>query len=556
MHKLICLTLLALPIVISQTLQSPTSPSTTTPSTSAPASSDETKDVPSNSSDQFVSTSGVILVRGNGLYNGVSGERFFLKGLTYDYAVSDEYYTKYSKDAIASNLKDLEYNTLRIYNVNPDSSYKLFMADMAKLGLYIVVSGTPDDSTYYGKYRYATMAKHSGPTGTVDPDTGKIDKSHTCYPTLLLEYGKRILEQFAAYDNTLAFVVANEVMQGDLMAASCVKRYTADLKSWMRKNADKMRMIPLAYAAADSSHGSEIPNADEYHTIKLQGLLCGDKMEKGMMQQSIDIYLINEYRWCPGSSFSDAYERFLLMAKGLPIVVAFGESGCKVSDKAPRKFDNVPYLYKKPSETDGFTSIWSGVLMYSYGQAKLDETSLFPLFEGGSMDPLGVPSKEGTADYTNLVKAFATTPIFKEVADWEADKKCEWVPKNPFQPDVSNKRASKDGWILPSCSSKSLQVVDGDTWIAATREGGICNDKGTTCDVVVKDKISSATQVDLCGSAILKSIPVSYDKGTGSGEKENVESVTLSDKESSEAASPSKMLTYAICTIVILLGML
>lgn len=476
--------------------------------------------------------------------------------MTYDYAVSDEYYTKYSKEAIASNLKDLEFNTMRIYNVNPDSSYKLFMADMAKLGLYVIVSGTPDESSYYGKYRYATMSKRSGPTGTVDSDTGKIDTKHTCYPTLLLEYGKRILQQFAAYDNTLAFVVANEVMQGDLTAASCVKRYTADLKSWMRKNAEKMRMIPLAYAAADSSYGSEIPDADEYHTVKIQGLLCGDQMENGMMQQSIDIYLINEYRWCPGSTFSDAYERFFLMAKGLPIVVAFGESGCKVSAKAPRKFDNVPFLYKKPADTKGFSSIWSGILVYSYGQAKLDETSLFPLFAGGSMDPLGEPSKKPTADYTNLVKAFAQSPINKEVAGWKSDKKCEWVPKDLFKPDASNKRASADGWILPSCDSKSLKVVNRDTWIAASREGAICNDQGTPCDVVLKKKVSGASQVDLCGSAILKSIPVSYDKETSNANQNEVDSVSLSEEKSGQSSSAWNALIAAICSMVIFFGIL
>merc|ERR1712137_591289 len=102
---------------------------------------------------------GVIIVRGNKLYNANTGERFFIKGLTYEYAVSDEYYDKYSKATIAENLAGLQYNTLRLYNINPESSYKKFMADMAKLGVYVMVSASPDNDAYYGKYRYSTITK-------------------------------------------------------------------------------------------------------------------------------------------------------------------------------------------------------------------------------------------------------------------------------------------------------------------------------------------------------------------------------------------------------------
>jgi len=155
----------------------------------------------------------------------------------------------------------------------------------------------------------------------------------------------------------------------------------SDLKKWMKVNGKRLRILPLAYAAADSSN-DKVSNADDYHVIKVQGLLCGDKMKDGMMAESIDIYLINEYRWCVDSTFAEAYLRYINMAQGIPIVVAFGEYGCKTSAATSRDWGMVPYMYQEPAKTQKFTAVWSGGLAYSYGEAKLGTDSLFPMFTG------------------------------------------------------------------------------------------------------------------------------------------------------------------------------
>jgi hypothetical protein len=108
--------------------------------------------------------------------------------MTYEYAVSDSYYTKYSKDVIAKNLKGLEFNTLRVYNINPEESYALFMKDMAALGVYVMVAASPDNSEYFGKYRFAPIRKDLPP----ESSTGE-----TCYPALLLEYGKKVCKHLS-----------------------------------------------------------------------------------------------------------------------------------------------------------------------------------------------------------------------------------------------------------------------------------------------------------------------------------------------------------------------
>ncbi|KAE9035228.1 hypothetical protein PR002_g7691 [Phytophthora rubi] len=444
---------------------------------------------------------GVIVVRGNKLYNAKTGERFFIKGLTYEYAVSDDYYDKYSKAAISEHLSGLKYNTLRLYNINPTSSYKKFMNDMAALGVYVLVSASPDNDAYYGKYRYSTITKSLSCSGKVSSGDGAktVDQTETCYPALLLEYGKKIIQNFAQYDNTLGVVVANEIMQADLTAGSCVKAYVADLKNWMTVNGKKLRILPLAYAAADSSN-SDISNADDYHVVKVQGLLCGDKMSNGLMAESIDIYLINEYRWCPDSTFAEAYQRYINMAQGIPIVVAFGEYGCKTSSSTPRDWGMIPYMYQEPSKTKEFTAVWSGGLAYSYGEAKLASDSLFPMFTGGSTDFLGTPSSKSTTDYTNLKAMFAKYSGYTDNAAWTDSTKCTWKPTLETTTQSTNTRATKYGWIVSSCSASNLKLTSSDSWTCSSREGVVCTDDGSTCDVKLSSSVGT-TQEDICGTA-------------------------------------------------------
>lgn len=457
---------------------------------------------------QVAAVGEAVIVRGNKMYNSVTGERFLIKGMTYEYAVSDEYYDKYSKAVIEKSLKGLDFNTLRIYNVNPDASYKKFMNDMAKRGVYIMVSASPDNDEYYGKYRWSTIQKDLGPEGEIVEEGGikKLDRTKTCYPALLLEYGKKIIVNFAQYDNTLAIIVANEVLQFGLTAAACLKQYSADLKNWMMVNANRMRVIPLAYAAADGAYPdtkkadyTKPKDAAEYHVLKIQGLLCGDTMSNGLMQKSVDIYMINEYRWCPDSPGFAVYEPFVWGLSGVPIVVAFGEYGCKEKSHGPRTWKMVPYMYDAPSKTESFNEIFSGGLAYAYGEAKLSTDSLFPMFSGGSQNPLEKPSHIPSADYENLKKMFNDHPVYLEKAKWDEDKKCRWIPELATTTDPArNERAKEYGWIPRSCNVDYLKVQKDDTWTTKPREGAICTNTGATCDVAVNRAVASTTQSSIC----------------------------------------------------------
>ncbi|EQC29604.1 hypothetical protein SDRG_12611 [Saprolegnia diclina VS20] len=440
-----------------------------------------------------------IIVRGNYMYNSETGDRFFMRGMTYEYDVSDDNYATKSKAAIARAVTDFNgtLNTLRIYNVNPEKSYKDFMADMEAEGIYVMVAASPSNVDYFGSYMYSTITKN------LAADTMPM----SCYPSYLLNYGKRIALAFSQYNNTLGMIMANEVMQSSLRPAACVKQYIADVKNWMRAKSTNMRVLPLAYAAADSSYSglqddtekpAVSPAADEYAVIKIQGLLCGDKMIEGVMQQSIDIYLINEYRWCNSNNFGNSYQRLLNLAKGVPIVMALGEYGCDLIN--PRKFDMIPYLFDDSKTSNGFTDVYSGGFAYSFGEASLPKGSNFPLFTGGDVSISGKPGTTATPSYANLLSQFKANPTagFTKAA-WKSDDKCGWVPTLATSVDTSNARAAS-GWIQPTCDK--IKVISTDTWTTVTREGMICNNQGGTCDVPVPAAAAGIpTQKLICNRA-------------------------------------------------------
>ncbi|CAK4514994.1 unnamed protein product [Aphanomyces euteiches] len=455
-----------------------------------------------------------IVVRGNYMYNSVTGERFIMRGITYEYDVSNDNYEKKSKAAITRAVTDFNgtLNTLRIYQINPEKNYSDFMTHMEQEGIYVMLAASPGSQGYFGSYQWSVIAKASPPWG-----------NPTCYPSYLLHYAKAIATMFAPYNHTLGLVMANEVMQASLIAAPCVKRYVADLKEWMRSKHDRMRLLPLAYAAADGAYVGEkdqkekpatLVDANEYATVKIQGLLCGDTMVNGQMQSSIDIYMINEYRYCPGSVFENTYGPLLSMASGLPIVIALGEFGC--DKNPPRDFAMIQYLFGDSTTSKGFSDVFSGGYVYSFGEANLPSGTFYPLFTGGEQSITGNVGTNPTPAYFNLVKKFKEYPPFTDYdkATWNAGNatdRCTWQPSVPTKVQSFNKRATKYGWITNDCSN--VKIVSSDWWWMDSREGAACWGDGAPCDVQVTKDASKPSQQAICGGWTLNNCAKDDDCG-------------------------------------------
>ncbi|OQR92695.1 glycoside hydrolase [Achlya hypogyna] len=446
-----------------------------------------------------------IIVRGNKMYDSKTGTRFFMRGITYDYDVSDDHYNEWSKVAITTALAPImgSFNTLRIYNVNPDKTYDQFMEHMDSIGVYVLISASPANVDYFGSYRYATITKSWGPDGAAVDGALQKDQTKTCYPALLLYFGKAIIKDFAKYDNTLGVLVANEILQYDLTAAACVKAYVSDLKNWMRVNVQKMRILPLAYAGADSAPkaspdltaAAKAYQPDQYTVLKIMGLLCGDTMVNGVMQTSIDMYLVNEYRWCNDGTYA-TYEIFQKMAQGVPIVMGFGETGCDTL--RPRKWTNVPYLFSSSTASKGFTDIFSGGYAYTFGSASLGSDTGYPLFTGGGKDIVSKPGTTPTADFTNLVAMFKANPSDVQKATFTQSDVCSWTPPSPGTPVTPLAAAS--GW-LTTCTNPALLIKPTDKWTTNTRQGATCTKLGATCEVTVSSKLGTSEE-DICGKVL------------------------------------------------------
>jgi hypothetical protein len=203
-------------------------------------------------------------------------------------------------------------------------------------------------------------------------------------------------------------------------------------------------------------------------------------MENGRTKDSIDIYMINTYRWCATKDSSnyqqakDAYQRVNDKLKGAPIPIAFGEFGCHTGIKV-RDWSMVPYLF------DEMKDVFSGGFAYSYGEVKQDKSTGFAIFHGGSnSDITGQPSNQATPDYQKLVDQYDDLKIPKDPASWESDKQCQYTPPNPD---------FKESDWFGTCDSTFKKVQ--------SREGAVCNDQGTTCDVFTPDVIATPEK-DIC----------------------------------------------------------
>ncbi|OQR87605.1 glycoside hydrolase [Achlya hypogyna] len=450
-----------------------------------------------------------IVARGNRLYNVATGERFIIRGITYEGDVSDDYYDVFVRETIETTLTSMfgHFNTFRLYNINPDKSYAKFMAHMDERGIYVLPSASPTNDPYYGtKYNTQTMDRSVNAEGTFSAIDGTVTplatKTKTCYPAYLLYYGKMVIKNFAAYDNTLAIVVANEVLQIDLTAAACLKMYVADLKDWMGMNVKKMRKIPIAYAAADGAYNDGVPrkqvlDSNAYHVTKIQGLLCGDTMKNGTTTKSIDIYMINEYRWCAGNGFA-VWETLLKLGQGVPIVLALGEFGC--AKPKPRTWEMVPYLFSTGDASKGFTDSFSGGFAYSFGEACLPLDTPFALFTGAANNKISTkPGTKAGADYTNLLAQYkkVAPPLAK--SEFSSAQACAYVPPMLQTPKMPNAIAST--W-MPKCTDPLLKLRPKlDNWITSSRQGVQCDASGAPCEVDVDGPIGT-TQESLCGTTL------------------------------------------------------
>eukprot|EP00929_Paragymnodinium_shiwhaense_P033160 TRINITY_DN18258_c0_g1_i1.p1 TRINITY_DN18258_c0_g1~~TRINITY_DN18258_c0_g1_i1.p1 ORF type:complete len:453 (-),score=113.93 TRINITY_DN18258_c0_g1_i1:323-1681(-) len=260
-----------------------------------------------------------IEVKGQHLFDSVTGEEFFGKGIGFPNLRDNiDEWTNVLK-TIRAHSKDI--NLVRVYELPACATNSTlrcldsFMKAADDLGFYVLIPGT---GTVWG---YLPRKCKHGESGSASCCT----TAEECYKNGgVLGWGQTMLQQFN-FPNTLAIVVGNEFDQQTPEFMPTIKAYTRDLKKYMNMcdsdtnspSKGQMRQIPLMYASSDD-RGDTAVNA------KADYCFCGDSAA------SVDIFGLNIERFCDpvhGPKSYDGVQKWVSDGQ-YPGAFMFSEMGC------------------------------------------------------------------------------------------------------------------------------------------------------------------------------------------------------------------------------------
>ncbi|EIM92490.1 uncharacterized protein STEHIDRAFT_117496 [Stereum hirsutum FP-91666 SS1] len=278
---------------------------------------------------------------GRYLYNS-DGSRFYIKGVAYQEQGAVDENSAFLEpssfiDPLSSGtnctrdlpfLQQLGVNTIRVYSVNSSLDHDDCMSTFSSAGIYTII----DLSL---------------------PLTGSISRTSPAWTTDLLDEYIETINTFSKYDNVLAYNVGNEVVSGlnESAAITFVKAAARDVKAYL---SSKSLSTLVGYAAIDGSDDFIGP---------ISNYLSCDPSNSNSGSTAIDIFGLNNYRWCGDSSFDSAYSGVEALFSGYNVVAYFSEFGC--NDPSPRVWTEVGSLFSSQ-----MSDVWSGGLAFSYFPAE------------------------------------------------------------------------------------------------------------------------------------------------------------------------------------------
>lgn len=261
-----------------------------------------------------------------------NGDQFFIKGIAYQRQIPGHEHEPFPEiqkgyiDLLAHPqkclpdielLKELNVNTIRVYQVDPDQNHDICMHALEKNGIYVLVE--------------LLEPKHL------------INRESPSWTTELLKHYQQVVDSMSKYENVLGFVAGNEVVTSvsDAGAAPFVKAAIRDTRAYQRKKG--YRPIPIGYTANDDSETRE---------KSLSYFQCGNV--------SADFYGINMFEWCGYSSFAASGLRARTAEfAALRVPVFLSEFGC--NSVRPRPFTDTDALYGPE-----MAGVWLGGVAYEF----------------------------------------------------------------------------------------------------------------------------------------------------------------------------------------------
>lgn len=287
-------------------------------------------------------------------------------------------------------FQKLGINTIRVYSVDPDVNHDECMSLLAAAGIYLVLDvNSPLEHQHLNN-----------------------EEPWTTYTPMYLEHIFKVIDQFAAYPNTMAFLAGNEIIFDEKSADASpnyVKAVVRDMKAYMTNHVS--RVIPVGYSNADDL---------KFRTSLAHYLECGDV-------GYIDFFGVNSYQWCGDNTFEGSgYDKLVEDYKDYSLPVFFTEFGCNLV--MPRQWQEIEALY-----SEKMTGVFSGGLVYEFTQGA-NEYGLVELDDK-------LENVESLPDYSALVKAYSKTPT---------DVK---VPSSASKPDRPRKCPPSDDKIFDNITA-------------------------------------------------------------------------------------------------------
>ncbi|KAI1416226.1 glycoside hydrolase family 72 protein [Hypoxylon sp. FL1857] len=376
-----------------------------------------------------------VTASGNAFWAGDT--RFYIRGIDYQPGGSSANLDPLADSNICKRdiqkFQQLGVNTVRVYSVDNSADHKDCMQALNDAGIYLVLD--------VNNPQYSINRDKPGPS----------------YNDAYLQSVFATIDEFAKYDNTLAFFSGNEVINDkpeSVKSAPYVKATTRDMRQYIGSRG--YRKIPVGYSAADVS-SNRMQTADYFN--------CGTDDERS------DFFAFNDYSWCAPSSFQQSgWDQKVKNFTGYGLPIFLSEWGCITNG---RDFEELGALM-----SDQMSSVYSGGLMYEYSRegngygivelsGNSDSVTEEPEFANfqSALKKYPAPSGDGGASKTTTSVACPTVDDI-----WDLD---EWGPSNlPAIPEGAVKYMSQGAGAGPGLKGAGSQNAGGTSTGTASPGSG------------------------------------------------------------------------------------
>ncbi|KAH8670136.1 glycoside hydrolase family 72 protein [Tricladium varicosporioides] len=369
-----------------------------------------------------------------------NGTQFFIKGIAYQLTDADPLIDTEQCQRDASLMQTLGANTIRVYHVDPRGSHDGCMSAFANAGIYALI----DLDTF---------------NTAINPTVASWNQ------TQFNAYAK-VMDAFAAYDNTLGFFVGNEViaLNNQSLAAPYVKAAARDLKAYRKSKG--YRNIPVGYSAADIA---------ELRPMLQNYLSCGSNSS-----ESIDMFGLNAYEWCGDNTLqTSGYSTLNTYAATYNVPIFFSETGCNTV--RPRTFADQSAILGPDMD-----SLWSGAIVYEW----IEEANNYGLISYG-------PNVSATVTGSNIQGGYSRAGTPTPVSPDFSNLMSQWKTLSPTGVASSAYTASVTPPACPS-STAGGWLVNGDVKLPSV---GQTQATGTTTGAAATTTGTAATPSSTKGSA-------------------------------------------------------